>query len=270
MANPRFIARVETKNLRAEIWINRIPVAMLLPGEADGPAGLPLNEFIVSGRNQIGVVLHAGPIASRSTEPWPDSKQAAAYSGAASLTLQLAQYADDQPVHRDGPPAILSIEWQGLAEPIPRRMEREFQVASAFGRWGWQDAEQLPSLDDALRIRSLDYISRLHGLLAAGQFATFVEESALKIEEYARAYGILAEPVRRSMLQALSSQAAALHLRPLDPQAIDLRLVAGGRMIECLRTDRHHALEFAGEGEGPTFFLPTMIGVTTLGWRMLR
>jgi hypothetical protein len=261
---------VQTKNLRAEIWINRVPAVMLLPGEADGPVGVPLNEFIVSGENRIGVVLHAGPLASRSAEPWPESDQAAAYSGPASLTLRLAQYADDQPVHRDGPPAILTIEWEGTAEPVPLRIERDFAAASDFGRWAWQDAEPFPSLDDAVRGPALEYLGRMHALLAAGQFGRFVEESALKVEEYARAYGIAAAPVRGSMLRALNSQTPQLRLRPLDPQAIDLRLVAGGRMIECLRTDRHHALEFAGEGDGPTFFLPTMIGVTAAGWAMLR
>jgi hypothetical protein len=270
MPNPRFVARVKTENLRAEIWINRIPLAMLLPGDADGGVGLPLNEFIVSGTNRIGVVFHAGPVASRASEPWRDRSEAAEYHGAASLTLRLAQYADDQPVHRDDPPAILTIDWQGTAEPIPLLIEREFGVASSLGRWRWQDAEPNSTLADPLRSQAFEYLSRLHSLLAAGQFAAFIDESALKIEEYSRAYGIPQESTRRSMLRALSLRSRELQLLPFDPPIIDMRLVAEGRMIECLRTNRHHALEFVGQSDGSTFFLPAMIGVTRQGWRLLR
>jgi hypothetical protein len=106
-------------------------------------------------------------------------------------------------------------------------------------------------------------------LLAAAQFETFVAESDLKIRDYARAYGIAVGPVRQGMLSALSSQAAKLKLRPWSPNEVDLRLVAGGRLIECLRTDRHHALEFGGDS-GPSFFLPTKIGIAEAKWQMLR
>ena len=94
------------------LWINGIPVALLLPGEADGMVGVPLNEYIVSGTNRIGVVLHAGPLASRSADPWPSHAMAAVYSGPAALKLSLAQYAADQPVHRDGPPATSTWSWR--------------------------------------------------------------------------------------------------------------------------------------------------------------
>jgi hypothetical protein len=243
---------------------------MLLPGEADAPVGVPLNEFIVSGGNRLGVVLHSGPLASRSTDPWPDAKEASDYAGPAKLTLRLAQYADNQPVHKDGPPAIHTIEWDGAAAPTPVGIEREFPVSTPLGGWAWEGAQRFESLTDGVRSAAMEYLAGLHAMLAAGRFDEFVEASAIKIEEYARAYGIAAGPVRATMRQALASETAGLKLRPLDPSEIDLRLVAGGRMIQCLRTDRHDALEYAGAPGGPTFFLPAMIGATASGWRLLR
>lgn len=269
MPNPRFLARTEAKNLRVEIWINGIPAALLVPGEADGIVSVPLNEFIVPGANILGVMLHAGPLASRSADPWPDHATAAAYNGPASLRLLAAQYATGQPVQQESQPALATIEWQGAAEPVPLLIEREFAGVDALGRWAWQEAQTFAALDADLRGRALDYLSGLHALLAEGQFETFITESDVKIAEYARAYGIARGPVRNGMLEALKSESAKGKLSPVPSGDIDLRLVAGGRMIECLRTDRHHALEFSN-GEGPAFFLPVMIGILGLDWRILR
>ena len=40
------------------------------------------------------------------------------------------------------------------------------------------------------------------------------------------------------------SEAVRMKLRALTLDDVDFRLVAGRRMIQCLRKDRHHALEF--------------------------
>jgi hypothetical protein len=270
MPNARFIARTKTRNLRAELWLNDIPVAMLLPGEADGRVGIPLNDNLLPGANRIGVMLHAGPLASRSSENWAANPQSDAYSGAATLELFLAEYQVDQPVHVDGPAPIDNIDWQGAAEPVPALLERDFKVAAGFGRWAWQDAQVITAVEGEVRAGALNYLAHLHGMLAAGDFAAFVTESRTKLDEYARAYGIAAEPVHESMLEGLSSEAVKLSLFPLNPSDIDLRLVAGGRMIECLRKDRTHALEFRSATDGPVIFLPAMIGIAGGVWRMLR
>ena len=92
MPNPRLIVRVQTKNLRAEIWLNGAPVAMLLPGEADTPVGVPVNEFAVLGGNALGVLLHAAPRPSAAGEPWASDEEAASYTGPASISVRVAQY----------------------------------------------------------------------------------------------------------------------------------------------------------------------------------
>jgi len=252
-----------------EIWINDIPAVLLLPSEKETTVSVPLNENVIPGTNKIGVMLHAAPLASKSQDPWPDDPTAGQYSGPTSLELQIAQYADDQPVHKDGPPPLATIEWQGPAQPVPSLQERNFPGVNELGRWAWQDAEVFPAIDNDLRLTALDYLHHLHGLLATAQFENFVAESELKIKEYAHAYGIAVEPAREGMLSALSSQAATMKLRPWALDEFDLRLVADGRLIECLRIDRHHALEFIGT-DGPSFFLPTKIGIAKGKWQILR
>lgn len=273
MPNPRLIVRAQTQNLRAEIWLNGVPVVMLLPGEADKPVSVPVNEFAVVGGNVVGVVLHAAPRASAAGEPWGSEEQAASYTGPASLSLRVAQYSPSESVAAANPAPLAVLDWQGMAVPVPAMMERKFNVELAYGPWAWQSAQRYEVFDRVLRSRAYDYLAYLHGLLAAGRVAEFVETNRLRLEEItARAYGVSPRPLRRTLTQAIEQHASSEEwsLLPLDPREIDLRLVAGGRMIECLRTNRHNALEYVRKDSPETFFLPAMIGVLGNSWQILR
>lgn len=273
MPNPRLIIRVQTKNLRAEVWLNGVPVVMFFPGEADTPVGVPVNEFALPGRNMVGVMLHAAPRASAAGEPWAAHADAASYTGPASLSVRVGQYGPAESVAKATPPPLAVLDWQGVAAPLPSMVERTFTLDYAYGPWAWQSAERYESFDPVLRARAFDYLSYLHGLLAQRRVEEFVAANALRLEEITRrAYGVSPEPMRRTLTRAIEQHAAGdeWSLLPLDPREIDLRLVANGRMIECLRTNRHHALEYARK-EGPgTFFLPAMIGVLGNSWQILR
>src|ERR1035441_6135132 len=144
MPNPRFIARFEAKNLRLEIWINSIPAAIIAPGESAGIVSLPLNEFITPGKNRLGAMLHAGPLATRLAEPWANDPAAATYTGPASLRLRLGVYASGESVlGADPEPALAAIDWEGAAEATPTLIGREFDGVDAMGHWAWQDAIQI-------------------------------------------------------------------------------------------------------------------------------
>jgi hypothetical protein len=273
MPNPRLIVRVQTKNLRAEVWVNGAPVAMLFPGEADTPVAVPVNEFAVTGGNVVGIMLHAAPRPSAAGEPWASDGEAASYTGPASLSVRVAQYGPSESVAAGNPAPLATLDWQGMAAPLPAMAERRFNVDYAYGPWAWQSAQRYDSFDRVLRARAFDYLAYLHGLLAAGRIAEFVEANKLRLEEItARAYGISPQPLRRTLTRAIEQHASneEWSLSPLDPREIDLRLVAGGRMIECLRTNRHHALEFTRKESPETFFLPAMIGVLGDSWQILR
>src|SRR5581483_11813421 len=98
MAFPRVVARVELQNVRVEIWVNDIPVAMLPQVEAQRTVTLPINQYVIPGMNSLGVMLHAGPLASRADQPWEDAKEAAAYHGDASLKVYVAWFNETQSV----------------------------------------------------------------------------------------------------------------------------------------------------------------------------
>jgi hypothetical protein len=246
-------------------------VGTITPKDAS-PVVFPVNQFIVEGRNRIGVVLHNGPVPSGLGAPWPDSPLANQYTGQAKLTLKFSKYKPEEIPFHDSPPVLLNIDWAGLAVPVPSVLEREVELPSAFGRWAWESATTFTSISGSLRGSVLEYLTFLHDLLATGQFERFIAESEIKLKELTvRAYGIEAGPFRDEMLAGLSSHLGPPYeLAPLVPEEIDLRLVAGGRLIECLKRDYGYVLESNHPETKDTFFLPIMVGQREGRWNILR
>jgi hypothetical protein len=270
MPYPRIVARVKTKNLRAEVWANGVPVVMLMPGDADVPIALPLNEMLSTGRNTLSVTLHSAPLPSRYAAPWMDDPAAASYRGAASLELRLAEYSPDETLEAE-PPAIASLDWQGMAEARPVELTKDLDITAPLGPWAWQRATKFAELNDAVRAPAIAYLTSIQAALAAGRFDEFEAQAGIKLDEMSEAYGISSGPVRASLRQVLEDHSVEpWKLLPLEPSGIDLRLVAGGRMLDCQRLDRRHVFLFRNSDTGNTFFLPFMIGLLNGTWKALR
>ncbi len=273
MASPRYLVTIKTQNLRVEIRVNDIPVISLLPGEADMPAEVPVNEFLVSGSNVVSVILHAGPVPSQVKSPWTPDEKTGPYAGISTLVLRIARYAEDQDTTRHDPPPLLSVDWSGVAAPVPQTMERELVVGDSIFPWAWISAERFARLDATTYRPAFDLLNHLHQLLVARQIAEFVAAMRLKLDEITiRAYGVSREPMLATMTRVLEQYSSdpAWTLLPLDPDAIDLRLVADGRLIECLRKDGHRALQYVRPDNQSTFFLPAMVGRFNSSWQVLR
>jgi hypothetical protein len=124
-----------------------------------------------------------------------------------------------------------------------------------------------------MNVASFDYLTRLHGMLASGRIDDFVRENELKLEEITtRGYGISPAPMRRSLTETIQkhSQDRDWKLLTLERKEIDMRLVAGTRMVECMRNNWQHALQYSKRNSEDSFFLPTMIGLLGDSWRILR
>ena len=266
--NPRYLVSVEFENIRAEIWVNRIPVGAVAL-EDGSPIVFPVNQFLMEGSNQIGTLLNFGPVAANPDAAWNTEPEAQNYHGPASLALKIALYQPEQVAFRDHPPVLADIIWNGIATPQPQYTEKQMNVSRGGERWAWESATAFTAMDVALRSSAIDYITYLHNLLVQRRFDTFMAESAVKFDEMARAYGTPMGPFRDAMMQRLQKQEPE-HLAPLNRDTLDLRLIAKGRMVECLRRGRKQVLEYEQPDSKNTFFLPLMIGQIQGKWKVLR
>jgi len=271
MALPRYIVRADFSNVRAEVLVNDIPVAMLGPGDSS-PFVVPVNQFVVKGRNSLGVILHAGPDIGTADQPWPNGVGAPGYTGPATATIRIGYYAENETALGTDKPALVSLHWEGMATPRPQRLERAFDAAIEAAPFAWQSATPIAVVDAATRVQALDYLGRLHALLAHAQFDEFIGEQSVKLEEIAKvAYGVPADYMRAPMLQALRAHSAPPYaLEPFNRDDIDLRLIANGRMIECLKRGRRPLFEFRRPGSDETLSLPVMLGRIDGRWQVLR
>jgi hypothetical protein len=266
----RYALQVQAKNMRVEIRINDVPVALFAPEEAATPAEVPINEFLLSGRNVATAIIHAHPRPSLVYEVWsPEQDRKVRQGEPASLQLKLsAQSISGAPV-RDA--ASLQLNWTGLAAPLPQALDKAFEVAGPVPKWAWTRANVLPApevLETAFRA-----LQQLHALLARKELAAFEKLLELKFSELTEgAYGVPAGPLRAGFVKGLSRcmQDPDWLLLPCERPDVDLRLVADGRMVECLRPTGHHALIYEKSGTEESFFLPTMLGHVDGSWQILR
>ncbi len=267
--NPRYLVNLEFTNVRVEVWLNRIPVGFVKPMDGS-PLVIPVNQFIEHGENKLSLLLNFGPLAADPVAAWTKEPEALHYTGSASVRAAIALYKEEEenPFAKQ-PPALATVEWKGTASPQPSFLEKAFQAPVDFGQWAWESAAVLPSMDGALRASAIGYLNHLHTLLDQRRFAEFIAEGSRRFDEMGRAYGMPMEGLRGAMLSGLNAQEKD-HLVPFDPSAIDLRLVAGNRMIECLRRDRKFLFEYDQPDPAQTFFLPLMIGQVQNKWTILH
>lgn len=269
MTSTRYVIRVQASNMRVELRINDIPVGLYAPGEAQNPAEVPVNEFLVNGRNTLMVIAHANPLPSRVFEPWSAAAEPKITLGqAATLELTLAPEAAGAAAPANQP---LRLSWRGAAAMTPAKDEKVFEIAAGLPVWAWTRARELSGAD----VQSVGYpaLLRLREILEHRDIAALEKLQAVKLEEItAGAYGVPSAPLRAAFLKGLSAcmNDPSWTLRPCGHADVDLRLVGNRRLIECLRTDGSPALSYVKAGSGQTFFLPTMLGFVDGSWQILR
>ena len=263
----RYLARIKADNTRVEVRVNDIPVGTFHPGEARDTAEVPVNEFLVSGANRLSVIFHANRRPTQVLQPWNPLDDAATKLGQpASLEVQVVR---EDPGRASGA-TVQSVSWSGPAAPLPVRGERDFQVHTAPPAWVWTRAQRLQgdAAGGAFRV-----LAELHRMLAAGETARLLAVMAVKLREITTgAYGVPEANLRNGLLQALGTCAGdpAWILQPCAAGDVDLRLVGGDRLVECMRPDGLHALTYIHRETHETFFLPAMLGIADGAWQVLR
>ena len=260
MAMPRFLVKSITRNLRAEIRVNDIPVATIDPVDS-GPLVIPVNQYLLKGINTLTVVQSKGQAVRAS-----DADQAA------SLAITIAVYDTNETALGTDKLPMAELKWMGPALAAPETLSAQFSAPANTPSFAWQQAVKFESIDPQTRLQVLEELHQLYALLVAGDFADFVNEQRLKLHEVANvAYGMPDGTLQAQMLAALtSSSKPPFVLSPFASEGINLRLVAGGRMIECRQRDGRHVFEYRKPGTDQSFFVPTMVGNLDGRWQVLR
>jgi hypothetical protein len=128
------------------------------------------------------------------------------------------------------------------------------------------------TLDDDTRQEIADFLATLHESVAAGDPEPFIDAGAVRLEEVEKAFdlkpGSKAEHVRKVTLRD-----AALPwwgLQPLDPGQFDLRLCAGGRLVECIDRDFQPLLKENPDDDGGVRLYDMLLAKIDDQWQIVR
>ncbi len=238
------VLRLECAGCEAEAVFNGVP--LLRTGATRPAAAQAVHEFTLAGANELCLVVGPAPAGA---EPEPHLADGRAW---ASLRLLLPRVGSV--AHPASARTLAQLDWAPAADTVyetPLALNANVELPISFPRWRWFDA---PAVEDtpALRREVAAYLLPIALGLARGNPEPLVQAARLKLEDLATAYQRpLAEDVGRLRLHVQQLHAAQ-PLKPVLPSAakLQLRVVGGGRLVECLAGDGTPALasETAGGG----------------------
>ena len=144
----------------------------------------------------------------------------------------------------------------------------EMLFVRTFGRYKWEDGPAFMPVD---RSDVLGALMRLHSALLRRDFDTFAAESAVKLEELARATGRDGAKVREEEVLKMKafSELKDWTLDPIDVAGVELSTSALGRLVTPTLSGHPALMVRTGEG-GPAFPFPVSFGRVRGQWMAVR
>jgi hypothetical protein len=268
MARHILILEAAVENCSAEFYFNDIPLVRLVPGVTER-AAVPVNEFLVAGRNTVEVVLQPGPTpATARTEP--QTLDDSAMTALGRLTLYPPDSFPGESVGR----RYLQVAYRGggKQQRFPWPVSQDVQLDSPFGAWSWQRADVL-HLTSAVHAEVRGVIRSVQDLYRSRQFDRLLAFKHLGLSEWATAYGESAADQAASMRRVFDEEiwgSPDWSIENLDPAQYDLRLCAQGRLVECIAKDWWPIVRAAPTPSGARTRFAMLLGRLRGEWFQLR
>ena len=250
----------------AEAWFNGLPMARVTPLVRE--AVVPAHEAALSGPNRLELIVGPDPGAQSAAA----QLQTAPHAMAAQVHLLLPRVGraiDEEQVR-----TLARLDWACAAgDPLtlPAVQHQETDLAIRFPRWRWLDAPVVKTTP-ALTQQAHTFIFGLARDLARGQTDSFMTATRLRTEELALAYQRSPESEAARVREWLEQMYASSRLvwQPLAPEEMQLRPLAGGRLLECLGAQGRAALTTMPDKAGNILALPLKLSVVEGRFYVLR
>lgn len=226
--------RLRSHGVSAEAWLNGLPLART--PKRGGDCCVPVHEFVIAGANRLELVVEPPPLTPGAPASEPIFGDGAWRADAALLLPRVGHLASEHASRLLGQVAWACPEDEVFRPPV--RLSQELDIPVRFPRWRWLDAPPIEAVND-LRAPAATFLQDVAIALSRGDPEHLIVAAKLRFEELALAYQRpLADDVARwrARVQLLHAQKA---LRPElpTPESLNLRLVADGRLMECLGAD---------------------------------
>lgn len=229
---------VQSKGAAVEVLLNDMPVITLPP--EGGTATQAVHEHCLAGRNRLA--MRVGPLQPEGVKPQPVVTR-----GDIAVHTVLALVHKGQ-APTDTEARVLSrMSWQPAPNERvdwPFTFHQDVSLPVNFPRWRWLDAPAV-DLDDARQTQVLMLLQDLALDLQLGSPDRLLDLARLRSEELAVAYQSNTldwQQAIRNDVQRLFEAGALATVAPPQAGDLALRVIADGRLIDCVGTDGAPAL----------------------------
>ncbi|MCZ8076270.1 MAG: hypothetical protein O9341_19295 [Paucibacter sp.] len=231
------VLRLEALGCSAEAWFNGVPLGRV-DGQRSTVLNLPVHEYALAGSNVLELLINPGPVLAMDAGTEAEPALSDGQLGARLCLLLPRMGALAHPSHAR---TLAALDWAPAEAEVyrsPTRLQQRFELPISFPRWRWLDAP-VQAISPALKASLVDHLMAWALGLAQGDAEPLIRASRLRLEELAQAYqrDLSAEVAR--LRAHVQSHHAAQALKPVLPSlgSLQLRPVAGGRLLECLAAD---------------------------------
>lgn len=266
-----FVIEAKVKGCAAEFYLNGFPLTVC--SEDKGLELVqPVNQYVIDGENELAFVVKPGPIPSQAESGPPEGKtEAEVYvTGGESVTVSLCRYPYGAVTGGEERQVLQTLAWpleiHEETHEYPLRMSVRFPVKTGTGPWQWEGLPEI-TLDDAARGEIAVFLEGLRTSLAERDPEPFLAAAAPRFDELAKAYEDPPFKKRNIFRRTLDEVDG---MAELDPETFDLRLAAGGRLVECLANDWDPILRGAPDKDGNEDHYDMFIGREAGAWKIYR
>lgn len=227
-------AELEVKACEAEIYLNGFPLSRLGPTTTHFEA-TAAEEFLISGENDLEILIEPAPRPSLARTERRDLA-----TPGASATARVVRYPEGAFTEAENGEILAEINWLGRPEVavFPQSIARSFALGARGARWAWQDAPPL-ILDEALVLEARAKLEEVARAIRNGTVDDFWKATRIRTREGMQAYPAIREEEGRAELQKLLAyyRQNPDPVLPFRPERHDFRLVAKGRVLQCIDDD---------------------------------
>lgn len=250
MANKVIYAELETRHCTAELFVNGVPLPPVRQKSGYDKFSVTIQHWLVSGKNELTLVVDIDGDEIPSLNALPRQKKA---EKKAEATGRFVEYEEGVISAPENGRILGQVSYVGTddeTDQAPRVTSVSVDLPVQFGRWQWQDAPQL-TLDDPTIAEAKQVLASVQDALFGNSLDKMLALVKVRWEELDRAYPGRNDANDRAMLGGWLAELASDPKRriPLQPSRHDFRLVAGGRVIECIDEDYMPSIRIAEEIE---------------------
>jgi hypothetical protein len=251
-------AELTVENCAAELWLNDIPIAKLGPTGSQNTS-IPAHMYVVDGENILETVMGVGPEPSASRQAGDEPLKSNAAVRARLVALEPGQFTGDPNAE-----ILARIDETPNGQPeVPRIGRGVRRLGPVFGLWAWQSLPRL-RFDPATTSAVEEVLERIRDSFQRGDPSVLVDLARPKFEAAARAYPTRTLPQIIEQFEGVVRRYASTPgwgMQPLAPDQFSFRVVAGGRLIECINKDWKATVRSAPLASGFPYYFPIFLGM---------